>query len=71
MHIPDKEPIPDSERANKMRAQGYILKSDYMSPEDKEWLKMDIKDTEKRFGYRRRPSFYESRNWIKHFGKMP
>jgi hypothetical protein len=54
-----------------MRAQGYILKSDYMSPEDREWLKMDIEDTEKRYGYRRRRPLYESRNWVKRFGKMP
>lgn len=71
VHIPDKEPIPDTEHANKMRAQGHILKSDYMSPEDREWLKMDIEDTEKRYGYRHHPAFYESRNWIKYYGKMP
>lgn len=71
VHIPDKEPMPDSEHAKKMRAQGYILKSDYMSPEDREWLKMDIEDTEKRYGYRRRRPLYESRNWVKRFGKMP
>lgn len=71
VHIPDKEPMPDSEHAKKMRAEGYILKSDYMSPEDREWLKMDIEDTERIYGYRRHIPFYESRIWIKKFGKMP
>ncbi|KAH9328224.1 hypothetical protein KI387_000332, partial [Taxus chinensis] len=67
--IPDVEPAPDSELAKKMREQGEILKADYMSPEDREWLIMDIND--KKLKQPRRHQVYDNPEWIEYFGEMP
>ncbi|KAK6163496.1 hypothetical protein DH2020_000360 [Rehmannia glutinosa] len=42
--IPTEEPIPGSKLEAKMR-EGKIISRDFMSPEDREWLEMDIEDS--------------------------
>lgn len=54
-----------------MRAQGKIIQRDFMSPEDKEWLEMDIEDSVKLAGRTCEIPFYERDNWIKIFGSKP
>eukprot|EP01018_Ginkgo_biloba_P018254 Gb_21241 [translate_table: standard] len=71
VNVPEVEPPPDSELASKMRAQGKILKTDYLSPDDKEWLKMDIEDTEQRYNYSHPVALEDSDIWIKYFGQKP
>ncbi|KAL4182467.1 hypothetical protein AMTRI_Chr11g150240 [Amborella trichopoda] len=69
--IPDVEPIPGSELEAKMRAEGKLLALDFMSPEDRKWMVMDIEDTvAKADGWREIP-FYENDEWIRQFGKKP
>ncbi|BBH05088.1 Membrane Occupation and Recognition Nexus repeat-containing protein, partial [Prunus dulcis] len=48
--IPDIEPIPGSKLEAEMRAEGHIISRDYMTPEDKEWLEMDIEDSIRQAG---------------------
>ncbi|KAL5709603.1 hypothetical protein ACHQM5_020270 [Ranunculus cassubicifolius] len=69
--IPDVEPVPGSKLEEKMRAEGRIIKRDYMSPEDREWLEMDIEDSYKLAGGWREIPFYENNEWIKQFGQKP
>ncbi|KAL2937608.1 hypothetical protein RDABS01_021057 [Bienertia sinuspersici] len=45
VEIPDVEPIPGSKLESQMRAEGKIIKRDYMSAEDRKWLEMDIEDS--------------------------
>lgn len=54
-----------------MRAQGKIIKRDYMTPEDKEWLEMDIEDSILISGGSREIPFYENDEWIRQFGRKP
>ncbi|KAL6204948.1 hypothetical protein ACLB2K_022214 [Fragaria x ananassa] len=69
--IPDIEPIPGSKLEVQMRAEGHIISRDYMTPEDKEWLEMDIQDSIDLAGGRSVIPFYEKDEWIKHFGRKP
>ncbi|CAL9166504.1 unnamed protein product [Musa hybrid cultivar] len=69
--IPGVEPIPGSKLEAKMRAEGKIISRDFMSPEDKKWLEMDIEDTLLLAGRRREIPFYERKEWIKIFGEKP
>lgn len=69
--IPDREPIPGSKLEAKMRAEGKIISRDFMSPEDKKWLEMDIEDSVLLAGTRYEIPFYENDEWIKQFGKKP
>lgn len=55
----------------KMRAEGKIIKRDYMIPEDKEWLEMDVEDSIRLAGGQYEIPFYESDLWVKHFGRKP
>ncbi|CAH9148432.1 unnamed protein product [Cuscuta epithymum] len=71
VEIPHMQPVPGSKLEKKMRAQGRTITRDSMSPEDREWLEMDIEDSiELAGGYYQTP-FYERREWIRHFGKKP
>lgn len=55
----------------KMRAEGRIISRDFMSPEDKEWLEMDIEDSFQLADGEYEIPFYESDEWVKHFGEKP
>lgn len=69
--IPDIEPVPGSKLEEKMRAEGKIISRDYMTPEDKKWLEMDIEDSIRLAGGNYEIPFYERDEWIKHFGEKP
>ncbi|KDP34372.1 hypothetical protein JCGZ_11255 [Jatropha curcas] len=69
--IPDIEPVPGSKLEAKMRAEGHIISRDYMSPEDKKWLEMDIEDSIRLAGGEYEIPFYENDEWIKQFGEKP
>ncbi|CAL5424068.1 unnamed protein product [Camellia sinensis] len=69
--IPDIEPVPGSKLEAKMRAEGKIIQRDYMSPEDREWLEMDIEDSIRLAGGNYEIPFYENDEWIRQFGRKP
>ncbi|XWS28620.1 hypothetical protein CRYUN_Cryun25bG0086300 [Craigia yunnanensis] len=69
--IPDIEPVPGSKLEAKMRAEGKIISRDFMTPEDREWLEMDVEDSIRLAGGQYEIPFYESDVWIKHFGRKP
>ncbi|XP_022957766.1 protein TIC 100 isoform X1 [Cucurbita moschata] len=69
--IPDIEPVPGSKLEKKMRAEGKIISRDYMTPEDKNWLEMDIEDSIHLAGGNYEIPFYERQEWIKYFGGKP
>eukprot|EP00268_Persea_americana_P017249 TRINITY_DN18298_c0_g1_i2.p1 TRINITY_DN18298_c0_g1~~TRINITY_DN18298_c0_g1_i2.p1 ORF type:complete len:895 (+),score=213.76 TRINITY_DN18298_c0_g1_i2:189-2687(+) len=69
--VPDVEPIPGSKLEAKMRAQGKIISRDFLPPEDKKWLEMDIEDSVLLAGGAREIPFYEHDAWIKIFGEKP
>ncbi|XP_072981530.1 protein TIC 100 [Typha angustifolia] len=71
VEIPGVEPVPGSKLEAKMRAEGRIISSDFMNPEDKKWLEMDIEDSILLAGNRREIPFYEKDEWIKVFGEKP
>lgn len=54
-----------------MRAEGHIISRDYMTPEDKEWLEMDIEDSILQAGGQYEVPFYERDDWITQFGRKP
>lgn len=54
-----------------MRAEGKIFSRDFMSPEDKKWLEMDIEDSIQLAGDEYEIPFYERNEWITEFGKKP
>ncbi|KAJ4977668.1 hypothetical protein NE237_008448 [Protea cynaroides] len=69
--IPFHEPPPGSELEAKMRAEGKIISRDFMSPEDREWLEMDIEDSIRLADGNYEIPFYENNEWIRQFGKKP
>ncbi|KAH9660129.1 protein TIC100 [Citrus sinensis] len=69
--IPDIEPVPGSKLEEEMRAEGKIFSRDFMSPEDKKWLEMDIEDSIQLAGDEYEIPFYERDEWITEFGKKP
>ncbi|WCJ41711.1 MORN (Membrane Occupation and Recognition Nexus) repeat-containing protein [Euphorbia peplus] len=69
--IPDIEPVPGSKLEEKMRAEGHIIKRDFMDPEDREWLEKDIEDSMLLTDGNYETPWYESKEWIKHFGSKP
>ncbi|KAK2995853.1 hypothetical protein RJ640_015813 [Escallonia rubra] len=69
--IPDVEPLPGSKLEAQMRAEGKIISRDYMSPEDREWLEMDIEDSVKLADGDYEIPFYENDEWIRQFGSKP
>ncbi|CAL1367061.1 unnamed protein product [Linum trigynum] len=69
--IPDIEPVPGSKLEEKMRAEGQIIGRDFMSPEDRKWLEMDVEDSMQLAGGQYEIPFYENEEWIKQFGKKP
>lgn len=54
-----------------MRAEGKIIARDFMSPEDKKWMEMDIEDSVALAGNRVEVPFYEKDEWVKLFGSKP
>ncbi|PHU03744.1 Protein TIC [Capsicum chinense] len=71
VEIPHIEPIPGSKLEAKMRAEGKIIKRDFMSPEDREWLEKDIEDTVDLTNGNYEIPFYENDEWVRQFGKKP
>ncbi|KAF7805677.1 protein TIC 100 [Senna tora] len=69
--IPDIEPVPGSKLEAKMRAEGKIISRDFMSPEDREWLEMDIEDSYNLADGTYEIPFYENDEWVKQFGRKP
>ncbi|XP_074312435.1 protein TIC 100 [Silene latifolia] len=69
--IPDIEPIPGSKLEAQMRAEGKIITRDFMNPEDREWLEMDIEDSVRLTGGNYEIPFYENDEWIRQFGRKP
>lgn len=69
--IPDVQPVPGSTLEAKMRAEGRIITRDFMTPEDKKWLEMDIEDSVRLAGNLREIPFYEREAWVKIFGQKP
>ena len=53
-----------------MRAEGKIIKRDFMSPEDRKWLEMDVEDMLSDEEIREIP-WYENEEWIRQFGRKP
>ncbi|KAG9139342.1 hypothetical protein Leryth_011337 [Lithospermum erythrorhizon] len=71
VEIPNIEPVPGSKLEEKMRAEGKIIKRDFMSPEDREWLEMDIEDSMNLAQGNYEIPFYENEEWIKLYGEKP
>ncbi|XP_024537235.1 protein TIC 100-like [Selaginella moellendorffii] len=73
VHIPVYQPPPDSKLEKEMRDQGWIIKADYMPPEEREWLKKDIEDTlEKPNVTMKESELYENDPyWIELYGELP
>ncbi|XP_057796109.1 protein TIC 100 [Salvia miltiorrhiza] len=71
VEIPQMEPIPGSKLEAKMRAEGKIISRDFMSPEDREWLEMDIEDSLRLANGEYEIPFYENDEWIRQFGQKP
>ncbi|XP_034688262.1 protein TIC 100 [Vitis riparia] len=71
VEVPDMEPVPGSKLEMKMRAEGKIISRDFMTPEDKEWLEMDIEDSINTANGNYEIPFYENDEWIKQFGRKP
>lgn len=69
--IPDIEPIPGSKLEAEMRAEGNIIKRDFMSPEDKEWMEMDVEDTVRLADGIYEIPWYEKDAWLRHYEKKP
>ncbi|CAE6115150.1 unnamed protein product [Arabidopsis arenosa] len=69
--IPDIEPMPGSKLEAKMRAEGRIIKRDYMTPEDRKWLEMDVEDSVALTDGNFQVPFYENEEWVTQFGKKP
>lgn len=68
--LPVQEPLPDTEEARKLKKEGVVLKSDYMDPFDKEWIKTDIEEIARKYGGRH-SAFEDSEEWVKFFGEKP
>ncbi|XP_010690024.2 protein TIC 100 [Beta vulgaris subsp. vulgaris] len=71
VEIPDIEPLPGSKLEADMRAEGKIIKRDFMNQEDREWLEKDIEDTVHFANGTYEVPFYENNEWIRQFGKKP
>ncbi|PON46014.1 MORN motif [Parasponia andersonii] len=69
--IPDIEPLPGSKLEAQMRAEGKIISRDYMSPEDREWLEMDIEDSIALAEGSHEIPFYERDEWVQIYGRKP
>ncbi|KAG8362942.1 hypothetical protein BUALT_BualtUnG0021000 [Buddleja alternifolia] len=69
--VPNIEPIPGSKLEAKMRAEGKIISRDFMSPEDREWLEMDIEDSLRLADGNYEIPFYENEEWVRQFGQKP
>jgi hypothetical protein len=56
----------------KMKTEGKILKTNFLDPEDKEWLRMDLEDTLADNPEAVDPnSFEDDELWEKYFGEKP
>jgi hypothetical protein len=54
-----------------MRAEGRIIKRDYMTPEDRKWLEMDVEDSVALTDGNFQVPFYENEEWVTQFGEKP
>ena len=54
-----------------MHAEGKIFRRDFMTPEDREWLEMDIEDSVRLANGNYEIPFYEQEEWIRQYGKKP
>lgn len=54
-----------------MRAEGRIIKRDYMTPEDRKWLEMDVEDSVALTDGNYQVPFYENEEWVTQFGEKP
>lgn len=54
-----------------MRAEGKIIKRDFMTPEDREWLEMDIEDSVRLTDGNYEIPWFENEEWVRQFGKKP
>ncbi|PSS03154.1 Protein TIC like [Actinidia chinensis var. chinensis] len=66
--IPGIEPVPGLEEY--MRAEGKIRRRDFMSPEDRKWLEMDVEDilSDEEI---REILWYENKESIRQFRRKP
>ncbi|KAG9459117.1 hypothetical protein H6P81_003625 [Aristolochia fimbriata] len=69
--IPGREPIPGSKLEAKMRSEGRIVARDYMSPEDRKWLEMDIADSVMLANGRYEIPWDDNDEWVRQFGSKP
>ncbi|KAH9602705.1 hypothetical protein KSS87_010603 [Heliosperma pusillum] len=69
--IPDIEPIPGSKLEAQMRAEGKIITRDFMNPEDREWLEMNIEDSVRLIDVNYEIPYYENDEWTRQFGRKP
>ncbi|KAL8140377.1 hypothetical protein V2J09_006398 [Rumex salicifolius] len=69
--IPDIEPLPGSKLEERMRAEGKIIKRDYMDPEDRKWLEMDMEDSALLAKGKYVTPVYENKEWVRLFGRKP
>lgn len=54
-----------------MRAEGKIIRRDFMSPEEREWLDKDIEDSYFLANGDYEVPYYERGEWVKEFGQKP
>lgn len=54
-----------------MRAEGRVIDRDFMSPEDREWLEMDIEDSLLLADGEYQIPWYERDEWITYYGRKP
>ncbi|EPS73845.1 hypothetical protein M569_00908, partial [Genlisea aurea] len=71
VEIPVPEPVPGSKLEAKMKAEGRRFARDFMSPEDRKWLEMDIEDCVRLADGQYEIPWYENEEWIRQFGQKP
>ncbi|KAH7292956.1 hypothetical protein KP509_28G005300 [Ceratopteris richardii] len=64
------EPLPDTTEAEMAKAEGQILRSDYMDPFDREWLKMDAEEQLEEHGMEME-AWDEKDTWVEIYGDKP
>ncbi|KAI5412380.1 protein TIC 100 [Lathyrus oleraceus] len=71
VEIPAIEPVPGSGLEEDMRDEGKIIKRDFMSPQEREWLRKDIEDSYRLANGRHDTPYHERDAWVKEFGEKP
>lgn len=54
-----------------MRDEGKIIKRDFMSPQEREWLRKDIEDSYRLANGHHDTPYHERDAWVKEFGEKP